>query len=301
MKKRYKKFMVCTVMLIVSFTVFAAGIPEARPEKPVIAVSIIPQQYFVERIADDLADVFVLVGEGQSPHSYEPNPREMERLSKASIWFLSGTDFEIALVPKVRALYPKLKIVDATDGIKFRLMEEHGHADHDHHKDHDHPGTIDRHTWLGKDPVLVMSDHIFRNVQALFPQEKEAIHARHELLKSDILSVFDDLHTQLAPLKGRTIFVYHPAFGYFLDEFGIIQEAVETGGKEPTPRALSELINLAREENAAAIFVQKQFPVATAETLAKAINAVVVPLNPLEKNWLENIQTMGDTLAKSLL
>ena len=96
------------------------------------------------------------------------------------------------------------------------------------------------------------------------------------------------------------MFVYHPAFGYFLDEFGIRQEAVEMGGKEPTPRELIGLVERVRREETAAIFVQAQFPVNTARTVAAAVGATVFPLDPLVPDWLANVRAIGDALKTVL-
>ena len=293
-------------VVFLGFSVSAAGIAEkntlssaTETKKPMIVVSILPQQYFVQRISGDLADFVVLVGEGQSPHTYEPTPNQMAQLAQADVWILSGTDFEISLEPKIRSLYPKLLVVDGTEGVVFRSLEAHSHEGEEEHDGAAEVG-IDRHTWLGKDAALVMSKHIKEALISLLPLNKEVIEANYQSLVADIEAEFSRLEGLLLPLKGRTVFVYHPAFGYFFDEFGIIQEAVETGGKEPTAKALSSLIEMAKEDNAAAIFVQKQFPVATANTVAKAIGAQVIGLDPLAPNWLENIRLMGETLASSV-
>jgi zinc transport system substrate-binding protein len=116
-------------------------------------------------------------------------------------------------------------------------------------------------------------------------------------LAGDMDGEFAALRERLAPLRGTTVFVYHPAFGYFLDEFGIAQEAVETGGKEPTPRILASLIDRAKQEGVAAIFVQAQFPVHTARAAADAAGAVLAALDPLAPDWLANIRAMGEVLS----
>ena len=121
---------------------------------------------------------------------------------------------------------------------------------------------------------------------------------RYINLTDKIDNLFDELKIILSPLSGRNIFVYHPSFGYFFDEFGIIQEAVETGGKEPTPRQLNNLIEKINREKPAAIFVQSQFPVNAAKTLADSAGAQVIELDPLAENWLENIKRMGQELKK---
>ncbi len=294
-----------TMMLIVMGTLgFSAGMQEFSAsdlgKKPTVVVSILPQRYFAERIGGDLIDILVLVGEGQSPHTYEPTPSQMSQLATADIWFLSGTDFEIALVPKIRSLYPKLKIIDGTAGVAFRPMEAHGHDEvHEAEQEYDQPGNIDRHTWLGKQPALIMAGHIVRELSLTLSAQATELQKRYTEMVGEIETVFSQLSEQLAPLRGRTIFVYHPAFGYFFDDFGIIQEAVETGGKEPSAKALASLIENARKENVAAIFVQKQFPVNTAKTVATAVGAKVVALDPLSPDWLENIKEIGNALMAS--
>jgi zinc transport system substrate-binding protein len=75
---------------------------------------------------------------------------------------------------------------------------------------------------------------------------------------------------------------------------------VETGGKEPGPRALSRLIDKAKRERAAAIFVQAQFPADSAKTVALAAGAELVSLDPLSPGWLANIRLMGEALKKAL-
>jgi zinc transport system substrate-binding protein len=107
------------------------------------------------------------------------------------------------------------------------------------------------------------------------------------------------LKKELAPLKGQRVYVYHPAFGYFLDEFGIIQEAVETGGKEPNPQTLAKLVERAKEDKVKVIFVQAQFPTQAAQTLAAQLGAEVLPLDSLAENWLENIRRMGEALKRA--
>jgi zinc transport system substrate-binding protein len=78
------------------------GAPPASTEKSVV-VSILPQAYFVDRIAGDRFKPIVLVGQGQSPHSYEPTPRRIAELSKAAAWLRIGIDFEKGLAPKIAA------------------------------------------------------------------------------------------------------------------------------------------------------------------------------------------------------
>ncbi|HPB66915.1 MAG TPA: zinc ABC transporter substrate-binding protein, partial [Spirochaetales bacterium] len=271
--------------LIVALVV---GCGAERPDDgtlPVVIVSIEPQAYFVERIAGERVSVSVLVGPGQSPHSYEPTPRQMADLAAASMWLCVGAEFEKTLRPKAAALYKGLPIVDTTKGVEYRRLEAHDHDD-DHDDYHDEGG-LDPHVWLGRQAVKAMAASIRDALSAADPAGAAAYAANHDAFVRDVDAVYDDLASRLAGLRGTTAFVYHPAFGYLLDEFGIAQEAVETGGKEPTQKALAALIAAARDDGAKLIFVQAQFPTSAAKAVADAIGASVVPIDPLARDWLD--------------
>jgi zinc transport system substrate-binding protein len=283
---------------------------KVEAEKPLVAVSILPQSYFVKRIGENTVSVMTLVGPGQSPHTYEPTPRQMEELSRARVWILSGTDFEDRLKPKIRSLYPKLTIVDGTAGVTFRTLEEHEHeGEHAGQGDKQgqekkseargHELEKDRHTWLGREAAKILATHVRDALIRVNPQEADRYRKNHQALVTEIDSIFEGLKKELAPLKGQRVYVYHPAFGYFLDEFGIIQEAVETGGKEPNPQTLAKLVERAKEDKVKVIFVQAQFPTQAAQTLAAQLGAEVLPLDSLAENWLENIRRMGEALKRA--
>jgi len=259
--------------------------------RPLVAVSIVPQEWFVARIGGDRVRTLVLAGPGQNPHNYEPTPQQIHALAQASAWILSGAEFEISLRPKVARAFPTLPIVDGTAGVALRQADDdHDDGEHDE---------FDRHTWLGHGPAQILAAHIRDTLTSLDPAGVEFYLQNYDFLMKEIDISFETLRSELAPLKGSVVFVYHPSFGYFFDEFGIKQQAVETGGKTPGPRELSHLIALAKEERPAAIFVQAQFPISAAKTVADAVGAVTVSLDPLAPDWIANIRHMGDALKTS--
>ena len=266
-----------------------AGVSAAEA-KPLLALSILPQAWFAQRLAGDRVQTLVLVGPSQNPHSYEPTPMQMKQLAQAGAWVLSGTEFEISLTPKVRNIFTSLVIIDGTEGISFRMLDEN----EDPH-DPDELG-IDRHTWLGCAPAKIIASHIRDALVLLDPAGKELYDANYTELAGEMDNEFAALRIDLAPLKGSSIYVYHPSFGYFLDEFGMHQKAVETGGKEPGPRELASLITDMKREHIPAIIVQIQFPVNAAKTIAQATGAQLITLDPLSADWLDNIRIMGNAL-----
>jgi len=290
--------------LIILF-IFSSCFRTAPHDGLLIAVSIPPQTWFVSQIAGDKAESLVIVPPGQNPHNYEPTPRQIQNLTSANVWILSGSEFEISLLPRITSLFPNLLIIDGTQGVTFRYLEEHHDCDDEHHHEHAahtlHNIEIDRHTWLGREPAKILAAHIKDVLFKLDYENESYYNERYKHTIGLIDNEFNELRIILAPLAGKSIFVYHPSFGYFLDEFEIIQEAVETGGKEPTPRQLAYLINKINDEQAAAIFVQTQFPANAARTIAEAVGAQVIELDPLAFEWLDNIRYMGQALSRLVI
>ena len=125
-----------------------------------IAVSIIPQKNFVEKIAGEKANVFAIVKPGASPHTYEPKPSELKEISQANIYFPIKIDFENAWLEKFATQNRDMKIVEMTKGVNFITMKKHKH----------HGGkeeTIikpDPHTWTSALNVKIMAKTIYETL-----------------------------------------------------------------------------------------------------------------------------------------
>jgi zinc transport system substrate-binding protein len=110
----------------------------------------------------------------------------------------------------------------------------------------------------------------------------------------------EKIQTLFRNLKRRTIFVYHPCWGYFAREFGLKQIAVQHEGKNPGASALAELITAARKTHAHCIFVQPQFDVRSARILAGQIGGKVVLIDPLAEIWERNLLKVAGRIADCL-
>jgi zinc transport system substrate-binding protein len=94
--------------------------------------------------------------------------------------------------------------------------------------------------------------------------------------------------------------VYHPAFGYFADAYGLKQVPVEVEGKEPSARQLAAFIERAKAAGAKVIFVQPQFSTKSAEAVARSIGGAVVPMDPLATDYLANLERTAEKTAEAL-
>jgi zinc transport system substrate-binding protein len=249
-----------------------------------VFVSIQPQAYVVERIGKEQVAVEVLVPPGKSPATYAPRPSQMVKLSRATLFFSIGVPFEQTLMPKIKGASQGLTLVDTTEGISPRQFADGGN---------------DPHSWMN--PMLVKQQAITvcNALCKAAPDSADYFRANLEHLLADLDRLDRTIAEALAPLAGETIFVFHPVFGYFADQYGLTQTAVEVGGKAPKGRALTKFIKQAKAARIRVIFVQPQFDTRTAHKIATAINGAVVPLDPLAKDYMTNLTTMAQTIRQA--
>jgi zinc transport system substrate-binding protein len=161
----------------------------------------------------------------------------------------------------------------------------------DHGSEHVHQ--LDPHFWL--DPTLVKR-HAHTVADALCelsPADCGHLKANLDGFHNYLDAVDRRVAATLAPMAGRDLFVFHPAYGYFADRYGLRQIAVEVGGKQPTPRQLAALIDGARASGVRALFMQPQFSGGSARALADAMGVALVELDPLAAEYAANLETMA--------
>jgi len=271
----------------------STGLAATAEAKTLIFVTVPPQAFLVQRIGGEAVEVHTMVGKGQDPHTFEPTPRQAAALAGASLFFTVDIPFEKQLAAKVTASNRNLKIVDSTKGIvRLQLTEP------DQHKTHGNEA--DPHLWLATNNLRIMADNMTAAMVTAMPERKEALYKNLASLQREISNLDKRLATTLAPHRGKTFYVFHPAFGYFADAYGLKQKAVEISGKSPTPRQLTALIRQAREDRVRTIFVQPQFDSKSANTVAQAINGAVVPIDPLDQEVLRNLATIATAIDQTL-
>jgi zinc transport system substrate-binding protein len=291
---RFARNLIAAAVALACPTAPAAG---KAPEKIIAAVGILPMEYFVERVGGTHVEAHALVAPGQSPHIFEPTPKQMADLAGARVYFSSGMPFEDRLVEKISQINPGLSVVNAVKGVRFREMEEpHGHRGHAGVEGL-HAEGKDPHVWLSTVNAKIIASNIGEALKRLDPQHAAAYGKNLAEFHADIDRVHASLTKSLAPFRGKKIFVYHAAFGYFADEYGLKQVPVEIGGKEPGPRQLASLIDEARAEGVTVIFVQPQFSPKCAMVVARAIGGAVVPLDDLARDYLKNLDAIASMIV----
>jgi len=274
-----------------------------------VTVSIVPQKYFVEKIAKDKVNVNLMVKPGFSPATYEPKVSQMKKLTKSDIYFSIGVPFEKVWLKKFENANENMEIIDTTKGIKKLAMakhthgeEEHGHEEHGHDdnkKDkHEHTG-LDPHVWL--DPVLVKTQA--KNILDAFikhdSKNSEFYTNNYNTFVKELDELNHEIHEILEPYEHKEFMVFHPSWGYFAKRYHLEQLSIEVEGKEPKPNELVEIINDAKKHDIRIVFVAPQFSQNSAKTISKSLNCTVVVINPLSENWDKELLKTAKEIANS--
>lgn len=271
-----------TLLLLFSITIYA---------KPMVIVSILPQQTFVQKIAKDKVDITLMVKPGNSPHSYEPKPSQMISISKANIYFSIDVEFEKPWLQRFKSQNKNLRFVNINDGVVKLAMIEH------HDKEEEHHG-LDPHTWTSPKNVKIMAKNIYKTLSEIDSSNKQFYKFNLDTFIKEIEATDAKIKHILKDVKAKDKFmVFHPSWGYFANEYNLVQFAVEVEGKKPKPKEMIMIIDEAIEENIKIIFTQPEFSDKSAKIIAKEAKVSIKKISPLNQNWSDNLINMAKAIA----
>jgi zinc transport system substrate-binding protein len=261
-------------------------------ESDFITVTILPQKYFVEKIAGDLLRVQVLVPPGVGPETYSMVPSQMKELSGSLAWLRIGKiGFEDAWSEKIAQANPDLKVFDTSqqaDWIAEEIVQ---------HGDHVHAHGVDPHIWMSPAEVQKIADLTYRALVSLFPEKEELFKQNYEAFRTEIELLDNELLSQFEGLENREFLIFHPALSYLARDYDLEQISLEVDGKEPSPKYMSELVRHAREMGIRVVFIQKEFDKENAQQLAKELEGDVVQIDPLAENWAEGLRDIANKIV----
>lgn len=284
--------------------VLSGGLAEAaEPQLPRLRVftSVLPVKHFVERVGGSSVEVEVMVPPGQSPATYDPSPKQVAALASADLYVRVGVPFEDAWMKRIQAANPDMPVLDLRDGLQLRTQEAHTHDGGAHVHALSGQSEMDPHVWTSPLNARQMLISIRDQLSLLDREGATAYAQRQAAYDAELLELHQWLKTRLSELNQPVFLVYHPAWGYFADLYGLAQVPIEQAGKEPGPRRLAALIDQARAVGAHAIFIQPEFDQRIAEQLARSIEGRVEVATPLAEDYAENLKRFATILIEAEL
>jgi len=281
------------------FIVLSCGSPSVKDGGRVITVSIPPLAYFVEVVAGDEFKVNIMLPPGADHHIWEPLPAQINALAGSEAFIINGQlGFEQAWMGRFREINPEMKILDLSHNIDLiELHESEEEDDNNSHDGHLHGGP-DPHYWMSPVSAYVIAEDVAKFLTELNPSSAQKYETGLMALQKKIAGVDSILREELSGAPSTTFLIYHPALEYMARDYGLEQISFEDEGKSPSPARMKELIDLARDKGISIIFIQAEYDLRNAESLAGETGAELVVINPMNIDWPAAVLEVGQALGK---
>lgn len=270
----------------------------SNPRQPAaskqLTVSILPQKFLVDFISGNRFNVQVMLPPGSNHETYEPSPRDMEKISSSRMYYILGfLDFELTWLDRFKAANPEMLIINTGEGIK--MLSGHVHEN----EDVGHKYGTDPHTWLSPSCMKIQAANICKALTGIDAANESIFHNNLKRFNFLADSIDQQIRKRLSGEVAKTVLIFHPALGYFARDYNLTQMSIEMEGKEPSPAHMGELIKMAKERGITAVFISREFDTRHAEAIAREINGKVVVFDPMSDNWPENMIHLAELIAEN--
>jgi zinc transport system substrate-binding protein len=295
------------VAFIASFLLIGSAQAEVR-----VLTSIKPLQLIAAAVQDGVAIPEVLLPPGASPHNYALRPSDVRKVQSVDLLYWIGPDME-GFLPRVlngRTL-PSVSVQDLP-GMKLRHFAEdnHSHAEEADEHDHDHrPGSLDAHLWLSPVNARVIASKMAADLSAADPANAARYQSNLKAFDERLDALDVRLKQRLAGIEGKPYFVFHEAFDYFEDAYGLKHAGVFSVAAEVQPGAQHVAAMRARlqEVGKTCVFSEPPLRPRLAETLVAGLPVKLAELDALggytpatAQGYEQVLEKLGNDLAGCL-
>ncbi|QAY94156.1 zinc ABC transporter substrate-binding protein [Pseudomonas sp. ACM7] len=295
------------VAFVASFLLMGSAHAEVK-----VLTSIKPLQLIAAAVQDGVAIPEVLLPPGASPHNYALRPSDVRKVQSVDLVYWIGPGME-GFLPRVlngRTL-PSVAVQDLP-GLKLRHFAEdsHSHAEEADEHDHDHrPGSLDAHLWLSPVNARVIATKMAADLSAADPTNAARYQSNLKAFDERLDAMDLRLKARLAGIAGKPYFVFHEAFDYFEDAYGLKHAGVFSVAAEVQPGAQHVAAMRARlqEIGKTCVFSEPPLRPRLAETLVAGLPVKLAELDALggytpatAQGYEQVLEKLGSDLAGCL-
>ena len=284
MNRAYCQKSICFWLL---FLITLLSAPTCFGEKLPVVASIFPLADMIQQVGGEHVDVIFVLPAGASPHTFEPKPSLVKKISSARIFFMVGVGLEFWAQKFISLSKAALKAVVLSNEVP--LIYTTGHFD-DHQKHHGEKNDSDvrlnvanPHIWL--DPVIAKS-MVNTIIAALSEVDNRHLtyYNQQGQMYLDELDKLDGLiNATVESFRIKKYVSFHTSWDYFarqydLQSVGVIEAAP---GRNPTPVRIKNIVASIKKHNIKAVFAEPQLNSRAAEVIAKEANVKLLMLDPM--------------------
>jgi zinc transport system substrate-binding protein len=281
--------------------------------KPVAGLQVVttlfPLYDFARTIAGDKAQVTMLLPPGVEPHTFEPKPEDMIRISRAGLFVYTSKYMEPWAEKIITGIGSKtLRVVNSGERVTYRS----GAGEDDHHDqkpdgahDHDHKG-MDPHIWLDFANAARMVDSILEGFIAADPGNGGVYRLNAEALKTRLAALDERYRRSLSSCTSRKLLHGgHNTFGYLAHRYDLEYHALSgiSSDSEPSAERMVALVREIRSSGAKYLFAEELLSPRLTETLAQEAGVGVLMLHGahnLSRDDLARGATFFDLMDRNL-
>ncbi|MFS2068671.1 zinc ABC transporter substrate-binding protein [Pseudomonas sp. CT11-2] len=297
--------------IFVAFVASFLLIGSAQAEVNVLT-SIKPLQLIAAAVQEGVAIPEVLLPPGASPHNYALRPSDVRKVQSVDLVYWIGPDMEgfLPRVLKGRTL-PSVAVQDLP-GLKLRRFAEdsHSHAEEADEHDHDHrPGSLDAHLWLSPINARVIAAKMAADLSAADPANAARYQSNLKAFDERLDALDLRLKARLAGIANKPYFVFHEAFDYFEDAYGLKHAGVFSVAAEVQPGAqhVAAMRTRLQEVGKTCVFSEPPLRPRLAETLVAGLPVKLAELDALggytpatAQGYEQVLEKLGNDLAGCL-
>lgn len=275
----------------------AAGILLALPataalgQEPKVVVTIKPLHALVQQVMAGVGTPELLVKGAASPHTYAMKPSEARTLNATSVFFRMSQSVEPFTAKIVRSLPKTVEVVTLQEAPGMKLLarrtgttfEEHAHGKgdghgHSHGHSHSKPTkseAIDGHAWLDPDNAKAMVARIEQTLSARYPAHAAAFKGNAALLTQKLDALAGELGRELAPVAAKPYIVFHDAFQYLEQRYGLsaVGSISISPDVPPSAKRLTDLRRKITALGAMCVFAEPQLDTRLVDNLIEGTKA----------------------------
>lgn len=269
-----------------------------------VLTSIKPLQLIAAAVQDGVGSPEVLLPPGASPHNYALRPSDVRRVRDSDLLYWIGPDMESFLPRVLKSRTLPAVDVQSLAGMRLRHFAadsaSHEEEDPDEH-DHDHrPGSLDAHLWLSSFNARVIAGKMAADLSAADPDNAARYNSNAKAFNTRLDVLDTRIKARVAGISGKPYFVFHEAFDYFEEAYGLKHAGVFSVAAEVQPGAqhVAAMRKRLTEMGKTCVFSEPPLRPRLAETLTAGLPAKLAELDALGSDTLTNAQGYELLLSK---
>ena len=278
-----------------------------------VLTSIKPLQLIAAAVQDGAGTPEVLLPPGASPHNYALRPSDVRRVREVDLFYWIGPDLESFLPRVLQGRTLPVVTVQSLPELRLRHFaadsQSHEAADPAEH-DHDHsPGSLDAHLWLSSVNARVIAARMATDLSAADPTNAARYKNNVKVFDERLDAMDARVKARVAGVAGKPFFVFHEAFDYFEDAYGLKHTGVFSVAAEVQPGAqhVAAMRTRLSEVGKTCVFSEPPLRPRLAETLTAGLPVKLAELDGLggytpatAQGYEQMMEKLGNDLAGCL-